>query len=68
MYKPQIIIMEKTKVLTKLCIVIYDSDTRMIRLKMLDNGTTYVPDELETAEFDTEQELEDFITENNLTE
>jgi len=60
--------MKTIKTLTKPFIAIYDNDTRMIRLKMLDNGTTYVPDELGTAEFDTQQELEDFITENNLTE
>ncbi|WP_312769265.1 hypothetical protein [Epilithonimonas sp.] len=60
--------MEETKVLTKSYIVIYDNETRAIKLKMLDNGTTYVPDGLATAEFDTEQELEDYISENNLIE
>ena len=60
--------MEKTKVLTRSCIVIYDNETKTIKLKMLDNGTTYVPDGLATAEFDTQQELEDYISENNLIE
>jgi len=56
------------KTLTKPFIVIWDITTKIISLKMLDNIQTFISDDSETAEFNTNQELEDFIVENNLIE
>jgi len=56
------------KILTKQFIVIYDGETKAIIVQLSDNATTYCPNNYQSAEFDTEQELQDYISENNLVE
>jgi len=58
----------KTTVLIKPYIVIWDKDTMLIQLKLTDNCQTWTSDQNGSAEFSTNQELEDFIVENNLIE
>ncbi|WP_374444273.1 hypothetical protein [Epilithonimonas sp.] len=61
--------MENTIIhLTKPFIVIWDLETQTIVTKMTDNNQTWTSGQNGSAEFDTEQELEDFITESNLTQ
>ncbi|MPS74727.1 MAG: hypothetical protein E2590_16455 [Chryseobacterium sp.] len=54
--------------LTKPFIVVWDSVSKTIVIRATDNVNTYVPASMESQEFDTEQELEDYISENNLIE
>ncbi len=56
------------KILTKQFILIYDGETNAIILQLSDNVTTYCPNNYQSTEFHTEQELQDYISENNLVE
>lgn len=59
------------EILTKKYALVYDQDSKMIILKLDNNSPefpTYPAGNAVGVEFDTEQELEDYITENNLTE
>jgi|GEM_PF-3080589 len=52
--------------LVKPFIVIWNLETKIIITKMTDNNQTWTSDQNGSAEFSTNQELEDFILENNL--
>ncbi len=55
------------KKLTKKFVVVYDTDNLIIT-KSETNAETYVPKDRLSAEFDTQEELDSFITDNNLHE
>lgn len=59
------------KKLTKKYVLVYDQESKTIIFKLHSNSPefpTYPAADAVGAEFDTEQELEDYISENNLTE
>ena len=53
------------KKLTKQFIVVYDGDS-MIRSLSAENKETFVPNELNSKEFDSEGELDDFVLTSKL--
>lgn len=59
------------KTLTKKHAVVYNQETKVI-ISRIQNGSRQFPTipggDDQSADFDTEQELEDYISENNLTE
>ena len=52
--------------LTKPFVVIYDSKTKQISFQTSKNSETIVGKGLKGKEFETEQEMKDFISENKL--
>jgi hypothetical protein len=59
------------KILTKKYVVVYDEENKVI-IARIQNGSEEFPTiaggDSAGVEFDTEQELEDYISEHNLTE
>lgn len=59
------------KILTKKYALVYDEESKTIIFKLNNNSPefpTYPAGDSVGVEFDTLQELEDYISENNLTE
>ncbi|WP_379966956.1 hypothetical protein [Epilithonimonas sp. UC225_85] len=59
------------KILTKKYALVYDEESKAIIFKLNNNSSefpTYPAGDAVGVEFDTEQELEDYISEHNLTE
>lgn len=54
--------------LTKPFIVVWDIDTKIIKTRMTDNIQAWIPSNSYGKEFDTGQELDSYIIENNLLE
>ncbi|MFC4686312.1 hypothetical protein ACFO4P_05095 [Epilithonimonas pallida] len=55
-------------ILTKKCILVWDKEKYLIVNEVSNTGKVYPGMETFYAEFDTEQELQDYISENNLVE